>query len=708
MMMGARRIILGATMAISVVLAVAALKFLPPPLPSPLRLAAEFSPAVAGQSDPLLTSGSSGNGDFLFVKFSGESAVFGYDSWGVGGPVSKPIRLEPGIVHHLEIEGPMLTQVVGHFSGDSHLRVVCDGTVVLDADVSYHVRTLDRIFVGWNPIGGTSCGQSLHGSLEREDGRPLPGRWSTESWGMRLFHWWTAEIQRIMLFLLAVAGGVFGCEKLFLLGWPGTRAKAAVAVRALRKHACFISTALVAALVFAYFVTDGEFNFNFPESFGNFYDYQAAGLLHGRIDVPPEALPNEAFVVHGKDYGYFGPTPALMRIPFTVIDLAFGKLSRVFMLLDYLGCIVFAYLILRLAVRMLRGENAAPSRGSIVLLVVNAGLGSTLLFLGSRAYIYHEAILCGAVFALAACYFGFRHLVRPDGKAWIVAWACGVLSVNARPTVGLFALSFLGCSALAALIRTRFQSGGKFPAGPTVRALAIGACCAVGLFSYSLVNYLKFGSFVTLPLKYHVQYNPERLARFGGKNFALSNLACNLDGYVLGANFKFEPTFPYFYGNGPDQHDYPGAKIDIIESIVGLPYAMPGLFFLALGGSALAAARARKLRWALAVAWGAAIPLSLALFTAVAMSQRYTGDFCPFLMVAAALGLAACEDSKVGAVFRIIIGILTLWSILASLALTFEYQGERVWGVPDEARARFQRVRAGMDHLLRLGPGPAR
>jgi hypothetical protein len=707
--MGARRIILGITMAICVALAVVAIEHLPPPVPSPLRLAVEFSPAVAGQSDPLLTSGSTGDGDFLYVRFSGsDTAVFGYDSWGVGGPISKPIKLEPGLVHHMEITGPMLTQVVGHFTGDSHLRVVCDGAIVLDADVSYHVRDLDRIYVGWNPIGGTSCGQSLHGSLKREDGRPLRGRWSTESWGMRLLFWWTAELQRIVLFLLLLVGGVFGCDKFFRLGRPGMNAKAAGAVRALRKHTCFVSAAFVAALVFAYFVTDGDFNFNFPESFGNFYDFQAAGLLHGHIDVPPEAIPNEAFVVHGRDYGYFGPTPALMRIPFVTIDLAFGKLSRVFMLLDYLGCLVFAYLILRMAVRILRGENAAPSRWSIVLLVVNAGLGSTLLFLGSRAYIYHEAILCGAVFALAACYFGFRHLARPEGKAWIAAWACGVLSVNARPTVGLFALSFLGCAALAALIRACFQCGGRFPAGPTVRALAIGASCAVGLFSYSLVNYLKFGTFVRLPLKYHVQYTPERLARFGGKNFALSNLACNLNGYVWGPNFKLLPKFPYFYGTGPNQANYPGAKIDIIESIVGLPYAMPGLFFIALGGSALAAFRARRLGWALAVTWAAAIPISVALFTAVAMSQRYTGDMCPFLIVAAALGLAACEDVKVGGGVRIAIGILTLWSILATLALTFEYQGERVWGVPDEAHARFQRVRAGMDHLLRLGPGPAR
>ncbi len=307
--------------------------------------------------------------------------------------------------------------MVGRVAGNPRLRVVCDGNVVLDGDVSYHVRSPDQIYAGWNPIGGTSCGQSLHGSLKREDGQPLRGRGKMESWTMRLLDWWTAEFQRILLFLLLAAAGIFGCEGLFRLGWNGVRAKAAGAARGFRRHICFAAAAAAAALVFSYFVTDGDFDFDFSESFGNFYDFQAVSLLQGRFDVPSQALPSEAFIYHGKNYGYFGPTPALMRIPFVFADLAFGKLSRGFMLLDYLGCLVFAYLILRLAVRMLRGENAVPTRWSIVLLIANAGLGSTLLFLGSRAYIYHEAILCGAVFALAACYFSLCHLARPGGES---------------------------------------------------------------------------------------------------------------------------------------------------------------------------------------------------------------------------------------------------------------------------------------------------
>ena len=69
------------------------------------------------------------------------------------------------------------------------------------------------------------------------------------------------------------------------------------------------------------------------DTFGNFYDYQADAWLHGRWDVPEPALGGEAFVVDGKIYGYFGPTPALLRLPLVALGVAFGKLTRPLMAL---------------------------------------------------------------------------------------------------------------------------------------------------------------------------------------------------------------------------------------------------------------------------------------------------------------------------------------------------------------------------------------
>ena len=684
----------------------AALMFRPPSTAGPLRLTATFDSGDGGRSDPILTSGVPGSGDFLYVRFvATDSAVFGYDSWSFGGPVSKPVKLQPGVEHRLLIDAPMLTQTDRCVTGNSQLRVVCDGKVVLDEEVAYHVRSPDRIYLGMNPIGGSSCGPVFHGSLKSEDGLLHQGEpHSGSSKTLRLVDWWLATLPRIFLLPLALAGGILGAER--LIRWSKGKRPSVIegAARGIRAHLWFAVAAVAFAGIFAYFVTGGDFDFDYPDSFGTFFDYQGASLLRGRLDVPLQAVGSEAFVYHGKTYGYFGPTPALMRLPFAVLNLAFGKLSRTLMLLDYLGCLVFAYLILRLAVRMLRGAEAVPSRGSVLLLVANAGIGSTLLFVSSRAYIYHEAILAASAFALACCYFTLRLLEAPDRRSWLPAWVCGVLAVQARPSPGLFALAFLGFGALCLLVRAiRIHDSPESARRLAGRSILAGSFCCLGVLSFNFVTYLKFGSFESLPLRYNVQFSAERLARFDGKNFHLSNIGVNTDGYVFGTHFVFRRSFPYFYALAPRMADHPGARIDAIENTVAIPFAMPGLLVMAVAGSALAFVRAPRLRSSLAVTWAAVVPLCLALFTAVAMSHRYTADFCPFLIVASSLGLAAF-DRAVPAILRAAVWLLTLWSVFATLALTFEYQGEVVWGVPPETTAHFQRLRASFDSFFDHDP----
>src|SRR5581483_9305799 len=155
---------------------------------------------------------------------------------------------------------------------------------------------------------------------------------------------------------------------------------------------------------------------------------------------------------------------------------AFGKLSRAFMFAYFVGALIAAWLLLREATRLVSGAD--PSGWSVTVLTLSVGLGSTLFYLGSRAYIYHEAILCGAMFALFACWCALRHWENPGRRWWIAAWSCGVLSVHARAPTGLFALTFLGCVAAALAIR-------EWRAGAAVRRhLAIGALSVLGVLSF--------------------------------------------------------------------------------------------------------------------------------------------------------------------------------------------------------------------------------
>ena len=91
---------------------------------------------------------------------------------------------------------------------------------------------------------------------------------------------------------------------------------------------------------------------------------------------------------------------------------------------------------------------------------------------------------------------------------------------------------------------------------------------------------------------------------------------------------------------------------------------------------------------------------------AVAISQRYTADFLPALLIAAAFGLASAGflSSGLQRAARVLFAVLALCSILITAATTLHYQGEGVWGVPDDVKARYQTMRQSADAFFRFPP----
>jgi hypothetical protein len=91
--------------------------------------------------------------------------------------------------------------------------------------------------------------------------------------------------------------------------------------------------------------------------------------------------------------------------------------------------------------------------------------------------------------------------------------------------------------------------------------------------------------------------------------------------------------------------------------------------------------------------------MSLALLAAVATAQRYTGDFVPFLVAGAAFGLAALEvlSRPWRIALRALLVTVTLMAIAINGAMTLYYQGDILWGTPEEVRQNFQRLRRAAD-----------
>ena len=678
--------------ALFLVLAALALRHFTPSLPTPLTLDLFLAPGIPDQAEPLIVSGRASAGDFLFVQYvDATHIVFGYDSWGHPRHLgTTPIAITPG--------QPLRLRVVAPFFSSDHrglvdppgpLVVECNGASVLSALVHYYPHRSSEIFIGQNPLGGTACAANLQGRLLATSGRELRGGpQAIFTPSERLFAWLRGAQQPLFLLLLSAS---------LAFAWPPLGA----AFARLRAHRWSFGTVVFSAVVFSWLVTQGEFRFLYPEEFGSFYDYQAASLLQGRLDVPDVALAGEAFLFGGKIYGYFGPTPSLLRLPFIICDLGFGELSRSFLVVYFTACLTAAYLLLRQAYRF-NGNSSEPSAPIVILSLGSAGLGSTLFFLGSRAYIYHEAILCGAAFALFAVYFALRYLSDYPGRWWLWSLLCGILSLHARPPTGLFALTLLGGVSIFHVFSLRRQT--RITA--LLRPIGVGVLCVIGVVTFNGLSYLKFKTFEGAPLRYSRPYDHERLAKIEGRSFHAGNLPSGFYTYLVRPNLRVEPSFPWIYhGAATPPHFFTDAKIDLAEHTNSLPFAMPSLFALTLVGCA-AGCRRTDLRQSSRLLFLSVLPMSLALFSAVATSHRYTGDFVPFLICAGAFGWATIASAPPlwRYLLHPIVGLLTAIAIFQTFAVSLHFQRHLVWGVAEPIRENYQRLRHNIDGLFHRSP----
>ncbi len=699
-----------------------------PPARAALALEIVFPEAVVGQREPIVCTGMWKEGDVLTVEYlDAHTLVFRYDHWGHGGPSTAPIRFHPGLRRTLRIEMPsLITYQKPAVGSRAPLRLVLDGREIFHADVAYHGRLPKQLFFGENPIGA-SAAPAFRGTLFRAGSHVVRGGPETYfTTGERMLRWFRKQPWQVAGSLLA--GMAVGCMVWGGVAWqiahprpPRTRRLAIHGLasppltlrQALAAHRWFAVAAALATVGYAWLVTLGSFQVIYPEIFGSFYDYQAQSFLRGHLDVPEEAIQGEAFEARGKLYGYFGPTPALLRLPFVALGLAFGELSRLFMVLYFLGSLIAAYLLLRDATKLARDGTvhgtAEPSCFATAVMVASAGFGSTIFFLGSRGLIFHEAILAGITFALWSVWCALRFLQTPARRWWVSALICGLLSVHSRPPTGLFALTLLGCVVVALLAgswrETSIAAGRRLVLPSNFRKLfGIGLLCIVGQLTLNGLAYLKFRTFDPAPLRISRPYStPGRLEHIDGKSFHTVNLPYNFYTYLVRPNFHLEHGFPWIYLQSPiPGRHFPKAKIDLPDHTLAVPFAMPSLFVLATLGSLAAAFLLWNHRLPLGLLWIAVLPMTLALFAAIATAQRYTGDFVPFLVASGAFGLAAFEQTPrlLRTALRTLLAVFTAAAMAVTVAITLHYQGDYLWGVPEPVRQNYRDLRKNVDALF--------
>jgi hypothetical protein len=95
----------------------------------------------------------------------------------------------------------------------------------------------------------------------------------------------------------------------------------------------------------------------------------------------------------------------------------------------------------------------------------------------------------------------------------------------------------------------------------------------------------------------------------------------------------------------------------------------------------------------------ASAALILVMLTFVGTSHRYTADFSAALFAAGMFGIALLDGlaRAIRAISLAFASALTLFAFALTTGLAFHYQVDLVWGVPEELRDNFMRLRAYTD-----------
>ncbi len=116
------------------------------------------------RSEPLVSSGETGKGNVVFIKYvDPRTVVFGYDHWGVGAYESEPVTVEPGVEMTLLVDYGGLHPEGGVASGRVTIKV--DERVVFDRPAGFHSCPPDTVVVGANLIGASSAGATFTGRV---------------------------------------------------------------------------------------------------------------------------------------------------------------------------------------------------------------------------------------------------------------------------------------------------------------------------------------------------------------------------------------------------------------------------------------------------------------------------------------------------------------------------------------------------------------
>ena len=428
------------------------------------------------------------------------------------------------------------------------------------------------------------------------------------------------------------------------------------------------------------FATTGGRQIFVKEVLSGAYDSQAEHFLRGNVDVDAEAIGHEAMIVNGKTRMYFGPFPALLRIPLNLVYPAgHGKWSR---LSGFCAGVLALFAFAGLVRTAVCSSPLSPRARDWLCnaCVIGFALGSPLLLLLGNLSIYNEAIIWGLALSLAALLFAFRSR-QAEGNALTRALLgfslCAGCALLSRVTFGAPFILIAPILALGLPRENRLTN---------IIALVLPLGAAVTFYLW--LSYARFGTLTGVNFDYYINpVHSEFAHKFGV--FSPRRIPYSFADYfsVRFPSFQREPPFV-----GADRHsyDYPSLySNDFSEVFLPLPWCSPWLVFGALMGITCLIRRngANVFERATALALFAQFLFILSFFL---LAQRYAADLYPFLIFCLLMFLRSGREALLR--WRhVMIGLIAISIVVNSLA-TVSWLVNADQNVPPETRAAWEKL----------------
>jgi hypothetical protein len=471
----------------------------------------------------------------------------------------------------------------------------------------------------------------------------------------------------------------------------------------------FLAVALVATAHFA-LVTRATGDLAGPELLGSAYDSLADHLLVGSSEVDRSAILWEVFDVDGRPTMYFGPLPALLRIPaHWIAPTGYGQWSRLSCWTAALLAVTAALLILRAPLRSNPWLSPRMRRAVLAVSALGFGLGTPLAFVMSAAAIYHEAPLWGLAASLFGVHFALtlaRSREHPGPALSGLAIAAGAALLS-RVTFGAPLYLLIAMFGLLVLADVRKAERSALPA--SVGKLALWTSPALAMLAFQLwLNHDRFGAITTFIDFQYLAYLAEEkrswsiLQQTGA--FDLGRIPTAIANYFGFRSEALVARFPFVAMIRPT-HLAPNLYPTIFrETVVSLPVVSTWLVAGALlGGFGLLRNRAAWPVWGVLGALFIQMLLVLCYFL---VSQRYTLDFLPFLWAAYACFLGSLGRRLGGAAATAVIAVAVVASVVATGFATVSWIPQSRRFTPQEYKDRVMTTVSELSARIR-GEDPA-